>query len=568
MICSIGCPSLAWENRPFKPQQSPTSTSTAADAADAATVGLSYSHARHVRAHYGHEAAVPFYRDLLQTHPSDRTAATYIASSSETPIRQDTSCRCWDNRSRIQEFRSILDQHKYTNAHIQDVLNIPTKLRYAKCPIYVTPLAAGTTLQSPPLVPQTGLETLIAMFLIGLVQPKQLLDDQFGPSFVPLLQELGLAFVNDDMDMDDCVVIPYVHIFPLALLPDEEHQEQQQQQQQHVDDDSIRRNLCLVTDLHPRILSTTTVGTQNHHTVMYIGPDSLALVQHYTVRHNSNNDAAAVAASGEGGDWNDIPLLDTVLDVCTGSGIQALSIRCRKVICIDINPRALQFVKFNAALNGRTEGVYCILGNVVTGEYEHDPASVGEDQSLLLDDESVDLLLANPPFIPVPPNQIEIGNRYGLFSSGGTDGEMVLEGIMKLASHVVKKTFDGDSDDRGGGRIAIVSEFMNPDSVELRHRLQRWCPGMQGVLLTNQDAISSDIYAARRADSETEFEIWNKHLEHNGIRTVSPGLLFLRRGDGDIQHHRVPKTEQGSIWTPSNQDAVTYTQQVFVQEGF
>jgi hypothetical protein len=152
---------------------------------------------------------------------------------------------------------------------------------------------------------------------------------------------------------------------------------------------------------------------------------------------------------------------------------------------------------------------------------------------------------------------------------------MVLRGILKLASRVVKKKCfhgerenDGGARGGGGGRIAIVSEFMNPNSLELRQRLQTWCPGMHGVLLTNQVPVSAETYAARRADSDPEFEIWNKHLEHHGIHTVSPGLLFLRRGEGEIQHHLVLKTEHGSIWTPSNQAAVTYTQQVLEREGF
>ena len=510
---------------------------------------VSYSHARLVRAQQGHEAARPLYRELLRTDPSDMTAATYIAASSETPVRHDASCRC-ENRSQILELRDILDQHNYTNAHIQTAMNIPPKLRYASCPIYVTPLAAGSS-QSRTPVPQTGLETLIAMFLIGMVQPQRLLEDQFGPSFVPLLQDLGLAF----LDEDGIHVIPYVHIFPLALPELHQLEEQQHQNQDY----SRRRNLCLVTDLHPRILSSTTVGSQNHHAVMYIGPDSLALVQHYTIHHNS------AAAGG---------ILDTVLDVCTGSGIQALSVPCRKAICMDINPRALQFVKFNAALNGRQ--VCCILGDVVTEDLERvlpDPDDPRQSQSQeheneqdqpILPDGSVDLLLANPPFIPVPPDHVEIQNRYGAFSSGGTDGELVLQGILKLAARVVKTTTTSSS---GGGRIAIVSEFMNPNSFELRQRLQTWCPGMTGVLLTNQEAISAQTYATRRADSETEVEIWNKHLEQHGIHNISPGLLFLRRGEGGIQHHLVPKSEQGSIWTPSNQAAVAYTQQVLLQES-
>jgi methylase of polypeptide subunit release factors len=499
---------------------------------------VSYSQARLIRTQQGHGAAQALYQELLRTNPSDTTAATYIAASPETPARQDAACSYDNNKSStttlIHELRSILDSHNYTNAAVQNVLKVPEKLCYASCPVYVTPVAAGTQQHYPP-VPKNGLETLIALFLLGLTQPSSLVEDQFGSTFLPLLQDLGLAFVDHDC------VIPYVHIFPLQLLLPE-----------------YRNNLLLVTDLHPRILSCTTVGSQQHHTVMYIGPDSLALVQHFVPTLAGRSIA-------------------TVLDICTGSGIQALSVvagvgdnnnnnSCRRAICIDINPRALKFVKFNAALNGFEEKIKCILGNVVTGDYQSilqddDDDDADEESSTaeeLLQDGSVDLVLANPPFIPVPDDNEDVLNRYGLFSSGGPDGEIVLQGILKLASRILS---------RKNGMIAIVSEFMNPNSIELRQRLLQFQGDGRfgGVLLTNQFPVSAELYAARRADSDQEFHVWKQHLRKCGIDDISPGLLFLERGEGDsnnlIQHRVVPKTEQGSIWTPSNQEAVDFTRQ-------
>ncbi|KAI2504555.1 Pfam methyltransferase 26 [Fragilaria crotonensis] len=540
-----------------------------------------YAEARLVRSQQGHEAAQSLYQELLRIHPSDTTAGTCIAASPDTPVRHDSSCRNLD-RTLIQQLRTTLDKHNYTNAAVQSLLNVPLKLRYAASPVYVTPLAAGSETSKTTPTPQTGLETLVALFLLGTTQPKHLVETHLGPSFITLLQDLGLAFVDSnynvvthsdqhkvDMDVDaPCVVVPYVHLFPLALTLD--------QGQDH--------NLIFATDLHPRVLSSTTVGSKHHPAVMYIGPDSLALVQHYTNRFVNNNNNLGTGK-----------IIDTVLDVCTGSGIQALSVvSCRTSICVDLNPRALTFVQFNAALNGR-DNVRCILGDVVKGEYQEIyPPRDDDDEPLspqpllpLLQDGSVDLLLANPPFIPVPPHDDGIAHRYGMFSSGGPDGLVVVRAILQLAARVLR--------DDDVATMAMVSEFCNP-SVETATALLPIVrtddknndnnddgndddgattePTLTGLLCTNEIPVSAETYAARRADSEEEFGIWNNHFERIGIRTVSPGLLYLRRrcrkttnqGEEDtttsgscIQHCLVPKTEQGSIWTPSNEDAVEYT---------
>jgi methylase of polypeptide subunit release factors len=491
-----------------------------------------YREARTLRIQRGHAAAQTLYHDLLQRNPWDKTASTYIAASPDAPLRQDMTCRNYDDLESIRQLRILLlDQHQYTNSNIQQVLNVPQQLRYAKCPIYITPLEAGT--EKYPPIPQSGLEILISLFLLGSTQPTQLVETLLGPSVLSLWNQLGLAFVDNSN-----VVVPYVHIFPIAL--------------------SQHRHILIVTDLHPRILNSIQIGSQQHHhgPVMYVGPDSLALVQHYSMNFVNQDDD------------NDEMAVETVLDIGTGSGIQALCVeKCKLAYCWDINPRALDFVRFNAALNHREEICCCILGDVISGEYRFlDPIPKmafvpNTQQKAFLGKGSIDLILANPPFIPVPEHEIHISNRYGLFSSGGPNGESVIEAILKLASGLL----------RPGGILALVSEFINPNSISLRQRLQDWCPSSRGgILFTNERPLSASAYAKRRAETEEEMVIWERHLSSTcQMEYISPGFLWLQTKRHEnvnklpIRNEIVPYTIQGSIWTPSNENAVEYTQQAW-----
>jgi len=88
------------------------------------------------------------------------------------------------------------------------------------------------------------------------------------------------------------------------------------------------------------------------------------------------------------------------------------------------------------------------------------------------------------------------------------------------------------------------------------------------MLLTNQFPISAQLYAERRADSPTEVNGWLKHLQHENIGTCSPGLLYIQKGaateGGDAavwKHTIVPKSDRGSIWTPSNPKGERFTQE-------
>lgn len=359
-----------------------------------------------------------------------------------------------------------------------------------------------------------------------------------GRESVQLFQELGLAF---PCETDQDLLVPYVHLFPIEIQDG--------------------NDLILTTDLHPRVLSCTTVGARRDGAVMYIGPDSLALVKHLPLPRAGSL---------------------RILDLCTGSGVQALSAlqslgdNTSNALCVDINERALRFVKFNAALNELADQVdvrqadlvagtmtFSKQGNYVLEDLREASHQMNPDR--YSEASSYDVILANPPFIPVPPNDDTILQRYGLFSSGGSDGENVLKVVIQLASALLPST---------GGLLGVVSEFMNPPIADegderLLQRIQAWWsngPGGRGVLFTNELPVDATTYGTRRADSAYERDIWLGHLSKLKVTHVSPGLLFMYTDcalrDMTLVPKLVPKSASGSLWTPSNRDAVDFTRKV------
>lgn len=173
-----------------------------------------------------------------------------------------------------------------------------------------------------------------------------------------------------------------------------------------------------------------------------------------------------------------------------------------------------------------------------------------------------------------------ISKRYGLFSSGGSSGEEVLESVISYSSRLLTKDY---------GLLAIVSEFMNPPTMsiptdELPVKICDWWKGTRvfpdeevsgnrgrGLLFTNSIPVSASIYAERRAGDDGELQSWLQNLAAHNIDRVSPGLLYikaeesneaLRIGDEskilDLDCRLVPKDKLGSIWTTYNYKAALY----------
>lgn len=321
--------------------------------------------------------------------------------------------------------------------------------------------------------------------------------------------------------------------------------------------------------------------------VMYIGPDSIGLVQHAPRSVAPCSDSNEFVERGEGIDETGRPRMEMILDLCCGSGVQGIAAAVlrrgnARVTCVDINPRAVRFARFNAALNGLDETkFFATVGDLYS-------AIEGKDltQTHVTDNASssiFDLILANPPFVPVPPELGRARRRYDAFASGGPDGEEVISGIFR---GVMERL-------RPGGILAVVTELANPRN-NYGAKLVRWigeaptrsadaatagtpttstggvatprgsetfrkenspcgaisaaaggsCSGSKALRVDIAGASQRDWdaaifheqrpwsraeYSANRGGSTIEAKGWERHLDLVGIEEMAPGFIFVRR---------------------------------------
>ena len=145
------------------------------------------------------------------------------------------------------------------------------------------------------------------------------------------------------------------------------------------------------------------------------------------------------------------PDAPVVVDLCTGSGALALALARNRpdarVIAVDDSAAALDYARRNLA------------GSTV----EIVQADVTEPALLPELDGAVDLVVANPPYIPdgaqLEPEVAEHDPAHALF--GGADGMRVIEAIAGLAARWL----------RSGGQLAVEHDDTTPDlAVEFLSR--------------------------------------------------------------------------------------------------
>jgi carbamoyltransferase len=129
--------------------------------------------------------------------------------------------------------------------------------------------------------------------------------------------------------------------------------------------------------------------------------------------------AAAAAGSGDAVGATSTAASIKLLDLCCGSGVQGLCAAAADpavtVTAIDLSPRAVRFTRFNAALNGLAARVQAAVGDL----YSDSPQC------------AYTAVLANPPFVPVPPALNSERSLYDAFAAGpGHRGEEVLRRIV------------------------------------------------------------------------------------------------------------------------------------------
>ncbi len=559
------------------------------------------------------EAQVLYERILLEYNPTDMTTSTRLAAAHRHEQLLVNACDTVSSlehgTEKLQDLKRWFqsDTVQYTAAHIGVFMNhnnnnnnsSPNAILPWRAPVSIVPATAGTvTLQEFPFdtTKFTAGQCLLSLFLLGLCVTIQDAISACSVHYVNLLKELGLIC--------HCEYHPNLIYALVSITP--------------IDLPEVHQTLHVVTDWHPRVLNRIQMIGHQHHAprtgpsrseeaVMYIGPDSLALVEHAIL--NPATTTRSQPPSNTDSNHN-TTTTTTLLDLCTGSGVQALAYlmvkmatqpsQSHRAVCVDTNPRALRFCQFSATLNG-IPSIELVLGDVVQGigrvYHHHHPHGTSpqtkydsEQQRPLIQllqsiHPTYDIVTANPPFLPVPTCRrggSSVSQRYGLFSSGGPSGEVVLASVLSLSKSLANPQ---------GGMTAIVSEFFfrgnhhHGDSIpELIVRLQSYygkasqnenddknTVGSKAILFTNEFPISRQVYANRRADTLKEAQVWYDHLQAENISFCSPGLLFMQKSEppphstrtknGQWIHHTVPKSDLGSIWTPSNHKAIAVTRE-------
>jgi methylase of polypeptide subunit release factors len=200
------------------------------------------------------------------------------------------------------------------------------------------------------------------------------------------------------------------------------------------------------------------------------------------------------------------------VDLGTGCGIQALlaARHATRVIATDVNPRAIQFASFNAALNS--------VGNVEwrLGDLFEPLRGV-----------ACDLLVANPPYVISPERKV-------MYRESPLDGDGISRMIVETAAAHL----------RDGGIAQVLASWVHERAEDWDAPLRGWVDrrGCDAWLihawtrdphdyaaLWNRDLASDPASFARAVDS------WVEHLHSRKVLAVSYGAVILRRRQGPVR---------------------------------
>ena len=207
-----------------------------------------------------------------------------------------------------------------------------------------------------------------------------------------------------------------------------------------------------------------------------------------------------------------------VLELCAGTGVAALRAVRRgaaEAWATDIAPRCVEFARFNARLNALDDRVRVV---------ESDAWSA-------LGDETFDLVVAHPPYVPA------LSHRFD-FRDGGADGEQVARRIVGgLGVHL-----------RPGGRYVMRAALSDRRGAPIARRVREWL-GAGGdafdlVVLENGEYGPMEAYrnVNKGAKDFVDCERWLRHFDGLGVERFAVCIVEIRRhadGHSPITERRV-----------------------------
>lgn len=197
----------------------------------------------------------------------------------------------------------------------------------------------------------------------------------------------------------------------------------------------------------------------------------------------------------------------TALDLGCGAGIQTFLVarHADHVIGTDINPRALNFARFNARLNG-INGIEWREGNL------YEPVA----------DQQFDLIVSNPPFVISPESRF-------IFRDTNLPGDAVSEQVVRGAGQRLNE----------GGFACILFNWHHQDETDWDSRPRSWVSdiGCDSSMICFE-SVEPLTYAAdwlrtsvgqSSPDYGRYLDEWMAYYEKMGIGRISAGAIIMRR---------------------------------------
>jgi SAM-dependent methyltransferase len=203
------------------------------------------------------------------------------------------------------------------------------------------------------------------------------------------------------------------------------------------------------------------------------------------------------------------PPVDTVLDLCTGNGVQALlaAQHSNRVVAVDLNARALRFAEFNAQLNA-VSTIELREGNLF------DP----------VEESSFDLIVCNPPYVISPDAEF-------IYRDSGMRGDAFCESIVRrLPGYLHEEGF-----------AHVLASWVHSPDEDWTEPLTSWVEGNGCDAMLLRYATHEPLqYAAGwnrplRADPTAyaaALDRWREHFDRLGVEAISWGAIILRRRAG------------------------------------
>jgi carbamoyltransferase len=207
------------------------------------------------------------------------------------------------------------------------------------------------------------------------------------------------------------------------------------------------------------------------------------------------------------------PRVALSLDHCTGSGVQAVlaARHSQRVWGLDVNPRALQFARVNARLNGLENAEFL----------ESDCYQNVQPELLGLEGPpKFDLITANPPFVPTP-------ETLSLCRGGGVSGEDITEKILRGLPEMLS----------ANGVFSMITNIPIFTDQTFFERCENWLNDGQtwgmAVLSNHKWTLESYIMAQQTPVSfenyGSNFQLWLDAYESVGLEGITNSQVYLFR---------------------------------------